>query len=85
MTIGACSAETVALHDYASGTRKPKGDATAAGEEVQPPAPDRAITNYQSNFAPNRKSRGATIVVGCRNDDPELQTMFAAGFAFVRL
>src|SRR5438270_9144491 len=41
--------------------------------------------NYQSNFAPNRKRRGGTIVVGVVKLVPELQTMFAAGFVLVRL
>src|SRR5262249_58898868 len=44
-----------------------------------------APANYQSNFAPNRQSRGGTIVVGFRNVRPETQLMFAAGFALVRL
>jgi hypothetical protein len=41
--------------------------------------------NYQSNFAPKRKRRGGTIVVGVVKLVPELQTMFAAGFVLVRL
>src|SRR5438067_12825666 len=40
---------------------------------------------YQSNFTPNRASRGAMIVTGSRNVEPEPHVMLAAGFAFVRL
>ena len=41
--------------------------------------------DYQSNFAPKRNSRGGTIVDGVVNVVPELQLMFTAGFALVRL
>ena len=41
--------------------------------------------DHQSNFAPNRASRGETIVTGSRNVDPEVHVMFDAGFEFVRL
>ena len=49
------------------------------------PSPPRREKSYQSNFAPNRKRRGGTIVVGVVKLAPELQMFYAAGFVFVNL
>src|SRR4051794_23290166 len=57
----------------------------SAKASAERPAEAFALLYYQSNFAPNRQSRGGTIVVGFRNVPPEPQLMLAAGFAFVRL
>lgn len=38
-------------------------------------------TAYQFTFAPIRATRGGTMLVGRRNDDPDAQVMFCTGFA----
>jgi hypothetical protein len=58
--------------------------ATALVTSSQPLA-SSPYKDYQSNFMPKRASRGAMIVTGSRNVEPEPHVMFEAGFAFVRL
>ena len=36
---------------------------------------------YQFTFAPMRATRGGTMLVGRRNDDPDAQVVFCTGFA----
>ena len=70
--------------DGARRFRDTKSD-VSAGRRAGPSPYALNWDGYQSNFAPNRNSRGGTIVVGCWKVDPELQLMFWAGLVLVRL
>ena len=59
-------------------TRTDTIDRGAQGYECMPV--DHA-GRYQFTFAPMRATRGGTMLVGRRNDDPDAQVMFCTGFA----